>query len=102
MAKADTGNDALTNQKQVNSRNPTRPRSFAATIAPPRATDGGARNVGEASSSDPLERWRWEPSTAQLPVGLTDVNQPRSVRFLLSDDLRRWGDAGRVHEVLLR
>ena len=37
----------------------------------------------------------------QLPADLK-VNQPVQVEFRISDDLARWGNVGRVHEVLLR
>ena len=39
--------------------------------------------------------------TMQLPVDL-EVNDPIQVRFTISDDLPRWHEVGRVHEVLLR
>jgi len=37
----------------------------------------------------------------QLPAPLTP-NEPVEVRFSVSDDLPRWDEVGRVHEVLLR
>ncbi len=39
--------------------------------------------------------------SVQLPVAL-EVGAPAVVQFTVSDDLARWGDVGRVHEVLLR
>ena len=43
-----------------------------------------------------------EPGTTlALPVALK-VNEPTDVRFVVSDDLLRWDQVGRVHEVLLR
>ena len=43
-----------------------------------------------------------DPGTAaQLPAGL-EPNAAARVLLPVSDDLARWGDAGRVHEVILR
>ena len=39
--------------------------------------------------------------TVQLPLDL-EVNVPATVNFEISDDLPRWDNVGRVHEVLLR
>ena len=43
-----------------------------------------------------------EPGIAMsLPAGLA-VDQPTEVKFKISDDLPRWNQVGRIHEVLLR
>ena len=54
------------------------------------------RNMGRPHPSDELERWRWEPSTATLPLELA-VGAPASAGFMLSDDLARWAAVDRVH-----
>lgn len=61
----------------------------------------GKRNMGRSSPKDILERYRWEPSFAQLPATLA-VGAPVKCSFLLSDDLPRWAAVNRVHEVLFR
>ena len=40
-------------------------------------------------------------ATTKLPVEL-EVGTPSNMQFTISDDLPRWADVGRVHEVLLR
>ena len=40
-------------------------------------------------------------TTAELPVAL-EVGQPTEVTFTIGDDLLRWHEVGRVHQVLLR
>ena len=42
-----------------------------------------------------------ENEARQLPAEL-EVDKPVTVQFPISDDLERWEDVGRVHEVLLR
>ena len=53
--------------------------------------------LGETATSKPEAR----TSTFQLPAPL-EIDDPVSVQLTITDDLPRWGDAGRVHEVLLR
>ncbi len=53
--------------------------------------------LGETSTFTPEAR----TSTFQLPAPL-EMNVPTSVELNIADDLPRWGDAGRVHEVNLR
>lgn len=66
-----------------------------------RFVSSGKRNMGCPSPKDVLERYRWEPSTAQLPIAL-EVGVPATCSFLLTDDLPRWAAVNRIHEVLLR
>lgn len=40
-------------------------------------------------------------STFQLPAPL-EIGKPTSINFTITDDLTKWDDAGRVHEVTLR
>ena len=49
----------------------------------------------------PTETSREGKPGVQLPVALA-VGEPAAVQFTISDDLERWGDVERVHEVLLR
>ncbi len=67
------------------------------------------REISDPEVMAPRDKYYFVPtatsgegsSAQQLPVALEE-GKPVTVRFTISDELERWGDAGRVHEVLLR
>ena len=60
-----------------------------------------SRNMGAKHPNDPLQRYLFEPSTAQLPA-LLPLGKAVTVTFYLSDNLQQWHSVGRVHKVVLR